>query len=124
MNNFGEATTLREAAKGTGIYIGTAMNQRMMKMDGAYAKLGAREYSLATEENACKMNGIAHSFTNIDLANCLYTAKYAEDNGMVMRGHTLVWGSAGTHNPAFINNEKDATKLENFMNEYIETVMT
>ena len=100
------------------------MNQRMMKMDGAYAKLGAKEFSLTTEENACKMNGIAKSFTNLDPTNCLYTAKYAENNGMAMRGHTLVWGAPKYHNPDFINNEKNATKLENFMNEYIETVMT
>ena len=71
----------------------------MMKMDAAYGNLGAREYSLATEENACKMNGIAKSFTNIDPTNCLYTAKYAEQNGMAMRGHNLIWGSPGTHNP-------------------------
>ena len=55
MNNFGGATTLREAAKGTGIFIGAAMNQRFMKLDSNYSALGAQEYSLLTEENGCKM---------------------------------------------------------------------
>jgi endo-1,4-beta-xylanase len=117
------ATTLREAAKGTGIYIGAAMNQRYMKKDSDYSVLGAKEYSLLTEENACKMTAIAKSFTDLDVTNCNYTANFAAANGMAMRGHNLIWGAptkAGhQHNPEFINNEKNATKLEEFMVEYI-----
>lgn len=41
-----------------------------------------------------------------------------------MRFHTLIWASPGTHNPSFVNNEQSKTKLENYMNNYIETVMT
>ena len=55
MNNLTDGDTLREAAKGTGIFIGAAMNQRFMKLDSNYSALGAQEYSLLTEENGCKM---------------------------------------------------------------------
>ena len=55
MNNLTDDSTLRLAAKGTGIFIGAAMNQRFMKLDSNYSALGAQEYSLLTEENGCKM---------------------------------------------------------------------
>lgn len=122
------ATTLREAAKGTGIYVGAAMNQRYMKTDSDYAALGAQEYSLLTEENACKMTQIASSMTDFDVTNCNYTANFAEQHGMAMRGHTLIWGAPTSdghqHNPEFVNNETNATALEEFMVNYITTVMT
>ena len=43
---------------------------------------------------------------------------------MAMQGHNLIWGTptkAGhQHNPEFINKENKATKLEEFMVEYID----
>jgi len=49
------ATTLRGAADGLGIYVGSAMNHIHLAADSDYSALGAKEYSLITEENACKM---------------------------------------------------------------------
>lgn len=104
------------------------MNQRWMKVDSDYAALGAQEYNLLTEENACKMTNIATSFTDLDVTNCNYTANFAKENGMAMRGHTLIWGAPTSgghqHNPEFVNDETNATALEEFMTEYITSVMT
>ena len=47
---------------------------------------------------------------------------------MAMRGHNLIWGAPTSdghqHNPDFVNDEKNATKLEEFMVDYITAVMT
>lgn len=64
-----------------------------MKDDHAYAQLGGKEYNLLTGENACKTIQIAKSYTNFDYSGCDYLANFAKQNGMAMRGHTMVWGS-------------------------------
>jgi len=115
--------SLREAAKGSGIEIGAAINYKVLKTDAAYGELAAEQYSLLTSENACKMNQIAKSFTENDFTGCKYIVDYAQKNNMKMRAHNLIWGAPGTHNPSFVQNEKDATVLEKYMTDYItETV--
>lgn len=104
------------------------MNYRDLQNDTEYGKLGAQEYSLLTSENACKMTAIAKSYTDLDFTGCDYIVHYAKRNGMAMRSHNLIWGSPPNaqhlHNPKFIVDEKNATKLEEFMNEYIQKVMS
>lgn len=116
--------TLKEGAEGTGMYIGTAVNYRMLKSDLAYSEIPPIEYDLVAPENMCKMNFIAKSFTDLDYSKCNYVRDYAKENGMAMRFHNLIWGSPGTHNPSFVRNERSPHKLEAFMNSYIEKVMT
>lgn len=69
------------------------------------------------------MNAIAKSYTNFYFTRCDYITNFAKQHNLAIRTHTLIWGSDGTHNPGFINNEKSAWRLEQFMNEYIEKVM-
>jgi hypothetical protein len=49
--NADEPTTLREAAKGTHVNIGTAINWRFLLKDKAYGERAAKEYDLITPEN-------------------------------------------------------------------------
>lgn len=63
------ATTLRDAAEGTGIYVGTAVNQRYLD-DDTYSQMAAKEFNLITPENGCKMNFIAINFTHSDFTRC------------------------------------------------------
>ena len=85
------------------MYIGAALNSRYLNADPNYGALAAREYNLATEMNGCKMTQIAKSYTEFDLSKCQQTADFAKQNGMVFRGHTLIWGAPKTsysqHNP-------------------------
>lgn len=69
--------TLRELAKGTGIYVGAALNSIHISNDGEYAAKGAEEYSLITAENGCKMNYIAKSFDEIDPTRCNSMVEFA-----------------------------------------------
>ena len=47
--------TIREAASGTGIYVGTALNYEYHLNDTDYCDEAGHEFSLITAENACKM---------------------------------------------------------------------
>jgi GH35 family endo-1,4-beta-xylanase len=43
---------------------------------------------------------------------------------MKFRGHVLIWGAPDTHNPSFVVNEKNLTKLEEYMTTYIKKVVS
>lgn len=83
----------------------------------------AKEFTLITAENGCKMNAIAKSMTHLDFTRCDYIVNFAKSHGIQVRGHNLIWASDGTHNPDFVRNERDVKKLEQFMYDYIEKTM-
>ena len=113
---------MREAAAGTGIYVGTALNS-MYLSDATYSQTAAKEFSLMTPENGCKMNFVAVDFTRSDYTRCKSLVDYAKKNSMAFRAHVLIWGTPGTHNPAFVRKETNATVLEEYMLRYINETM-
>merc|ERR1712147_137914 len=72
------------------------------------------------------MMQIAKSYNDLDFTECKYVVENAKNNTQAFRAHNLIWaapsakahGGSG-HNPDFILNETNATKLEEFMGEYI-----
>jgi len=75
-----------------------------------------------TPENACKMKQIAKSYTDFDFTPCVEAVNWARNNSMQIRAHNLIW-SAPTHSPSFVETETNATKLEAFMESYIQQAM-
>lgn len=116
--------SLRNASKGTGIWIGTAINYKHLNEDQDYADRAALEYNLVTGENACKMNTIAKSFDEFDYTKCNFIVEYAKNSSQQMRAHNLIWAAPGTHNPQFVIDETDQDKLEEFMLDYINKTIT
>ena len=89
---YASSTTLREAANGTGVYMGAALNYYHLDKDAPYADLAKQEYSLATPENACKMYTIAKSASENDYSQCLSVKQFAvEQAKMAFRAHNLIW---------------------------------
>ena len=72
--------SLRNSSKGTGIWVGTAMNQKHIKADSEYAQRAAKEYNLITSENACKMTNIAKSYSENDYSGCQFEVEFAKNN--------------------------------------------
>lgn len=93
--------TLRTAAEGTGILVGTAMNYWHLG-DKNYADTAAREYNIITAEASCKMDQIAKGENNFNFKGCDGIKDYAKKHGMHMRGHNLIWGKKGDWFPGFI----------------------
>ena len=116
--------TLRDVAKRTGVSVGTALNYKYLLANPDYGEKAAKEYDLITAENMCKMNFIAKSYTQYDFTGCKYLVDFAKKNSMKFRGHVLIWGAPDTHNPTFVVNEKNLTKLEEYMTTYIQKVVS
>lgn len=65
------------------------------------------------------MNQIAKSYTEMNYTGCDYMVNYSKKNSQVMRGHELIRGTPDKYIPEFVRNEKNITKLEEFMISYI-----
>ena len=113
--------SLKHAADGLGVYMGTALNYWQMTAGPAYSALVKKNYDLITAESVCKMAHQAKSDNQKtwDFSRCKTMAAYAKKNKMAMRGHTLIWPK---NSPGWIEGyNKD--RLESFMINYIkETV--
>ena len=99
------------------------MNYGHLLNDQKYGEIGAKEFDLITAENSCKMMQIAKSYDDLDFDQCKYVAEFAKNNTQAFRAHNLIWAAPAKpghlHNPQFIVDEKNATKLEEFMYDYI-----
>jgi GH35 family endo-1,4-beta-xylanase len=74
-----DTPSLAEAAKGLGVYIGSAVGIPHLG-DNIYDKLEIQNYNLITAENACKMYSIARSETNFDSSDCNQLRDLAKSN--------------------------------------------
>ncbi len=86
------ATSLRALAQARGIQIGTAVSIGPLRSEPPYAETLAREFSMLTPENAMKFGPLRPSRDRYDFGDADAIVDFAESHGMLVRGHTLVWG--------------------------------
>ncbi|HWO08194.1 MAG TPA: endo-1,4-beta-xylanase [Polyangiaceae bacterium] len=84
--------TLREAADGSGRLIGVALATNRLFNNEAYAG-AAQEFNYVTHENEMKWNAVEPQPGQFNFSNADRTIAFAEENGMRIKGHTLVWHS-------------------------------
>ncbi len=84
MTNLQEITDFRTVARGTGMFMGAAMQYKHLTKDIAfdeeYAKMGAAEYELLTACNACKMPIIAKSWDRFNYTGCDFMRNFSREN--------------------------------------------
>lgn len=85
------AVTLRMMAEPMERQIGVALATNRLS-DGRYAA-AAREFNSVTHENEMKWDAIEPQPGFFNFTNADTTIAFAEQNGMSVRGHTLVWHS-------------------------------
>jgi endo-1,4-beta-xylanase len=83
--------SLRLYASQRGTLIGTAVAYTPLTQDKLYAQTLAREFSILTPENAMKFDAVHLSENTYDFSQADAIVQFAEQNGMQVRGHTLVW---------------------------------
>ncbi len=113
--------SLRDAAAGTNRLIGTAINYGALTSDPVYAEIAASEYNVIVLENSMKMKYLQPTQGNFDFSRADTVVNWGRDNGMQIRGHTLIW-----HNnvPSWIYNRSwTRNELLAVMEEHIHTVM-
>ncbi len=87
----GQPGTLRYLASQHGLLIGSAVNAPALQSNAAYSKMLAQQFNVVVPENAMKFRDIhpalhAYNFTAAD-----QLVNFAIANGMLVRGHTLLW---------------------------------
>jgi endo-1,4-beta-xylanase len=96
-------TPLRDLTAGR-ILVGTAVAVDPLRHDPAYQALLAAQYDVLVPENAMKFDQVETSRDHWYWSDADYIVKFAEDHGMVVRGHCLVWHQqsqwAKSSNPA------------------------
>jgi endo-1,4-beta-xylanase len=94
--------TLREAARGTGIRIGTAVDMNALAADAAYREAIEDEFSTVTAENVMKWEALEPQPGVYDYAAADRLVQFARANNQKVRGHVLVWHN---QNPAWLTED-------------------
>ncbi len=118
-------STLKAAAAPHQILISTAVNPAHLD-EPEYAKVLATEFAGVEPENAMKF-GPVHPRPNTDqhpydFAPAERLISFAEEHGMKVRGHTLVWHR---QNPEWVTQSNfDPMQLNSILEDHIRTVVT
>ena len=82
---------LRTLAQQRGAFIGAAVAVAPLRNDSQYAEVLARECNILTPENAMKWDHIEPARNAWSWKDADEIVRFAEQHGMKVRGHTLVW---------------------------------
>ncbi|MCC5952348.1 MAG: endo-1,4-beta-xylanase [Acidimicrobiia bacterium] len=114
--------TLAELADLLGFRIGSTA-EHFEVGPGPYAETLAREFNAVTPENALKLYATQASRGVWTFAHADAVVDFAEEHGLEVRGHTLVW-SQDQYPPQWIKDITDPDELRAVLAEHIERVMT
>jgi endo-1,4-beta-xylanase len=116
----GPLPSLREAADGTGILMGTAVRPAQLS-ETAYATTLAREFNMIEPEDAMKWWVIRRSQDTYDFGPGDEVVRFAVANGMKVRGHCLLW--ARDNPPWLIQGDFAPDQLSDLLRNHIFHVM-
>ncbi|GAA4596303.1 endo-1,4-beta-xylanase [Actinoplanes octamycinicus] len=91
--------SLRAAARGTDVRIGTAVDMAALGADAPYKAAVAREFDTVTPENVMKWEVVEPQPGVYDWTAADQLVAFAQKNKQLVRGHTLVWHS---QNPSWL----------------------
>ncbi len=118
-------TALRDLAQGR-ILMGTAVAIGPLRTDSGYQALLAQQYDLVVAENAMKFGLIEPSRGTFFWDDADEIVKFAQDHGMAIRGHNLVWHQqAGWLSPdgTSLGAGVQASDLPTLLENHIRTVV-
>ncbi|OGO61197.1 MAG: hypothetical protein A2032_04720 [Chloroflexi bacterium RBG_19FT_COMBO_49_13] len=85
-----DSLSLRRLAERQGLAIGSAVSGWQLS-DPNYSSLLTREFNLITPENAMKFGPLSPAPGQYDFTEADIIVAFAEEHGLQVRGHTLVW---------------------------------
>lgn len=115
----GHATTrgMREIAGPGGPFVGAAIEPHEVTADPAYLPALQREVGSLTAENVMKWGSVHPGPTTWNFGPADEVVVLADETGMRIRGHTLIWGSLQI--PPYVRNATTATELRGYMADHI-----
>src|SRR5262245_49514707 len=112
--------SLRDLADQRNIRIGAAVDPSHFG-EAAYADTLAREFSQVEPENAMKFGPIHPGVSTYNFAQPDQIVQFAQDHGMAVRGHTLVWYQ---QNPSWLTaGNFSSDQLAQILHDHISTVV-
>ena len=112
--------SLREAAQGSGMLIGTAVRPAQLS-ELAYSSTLAREFNMVEPEDALKWEVVHPDPERYDFSQADQVVDFANRNNMKVRGHTLVWHR---QNPKWLTDGKfTADELAAILEKHIKAVV-
>lgn len=111
--------SLREAAAGKGLLFGTALRAALWQ-DKPYQTLVAEQCSLVVPEGALKWDTLRPAPDRFDFSGGDAYLKFAKENHMKYRGHTLVWHEAL---PSWFASTVNSGNAKKFMLDHISKVV-
>jgi len=112
--------SLRDAARGSGVLIGTAVRPAQL-WDLAYASTLAREFSMVEPEDALKWEVVHPERESFDFSQADQIVDFARRHDMKVRGHTLVWHR---QNPGWLTEGNfTSAELAEILERHIKTVV-
>jgi len=112
--------SLREAAQGSGMLIGTAVRPAQLS-EMAYSSTLAREFNMLEPEDVLKWEVVHPERESFDFSQGDQIVDFAARHGMKVRGHTLVWHQ---QNPKWLTDGRYTSgELAQIIEKHIKTVV-
>ncbi|KAG8933328.1 hypothetical protein FRC02_012146 [Tulasnella sp. 418] len=97
------------------VYFGTATDQGLLQ-NQQNAAIVLREFNSVTPENSMKWDATEPSNNSFNFGGADYLVNWAQQNGKLVRGHTLVWHS---QLPGWVSSINNQATLTNAINNHI-----
>lgn len=110
---------LKQRAAAKGIIYGAAGNYRALTEDTEYAQVFAETCGMLVPENELKWATLRPSADRFDFTRSDWLAQFANQHGMLFRGHTLAWHQA---NPDWLKEVKPP-QAEQVLVKHINSVV-
>lgn len=114
-----DARPMKDQAEKRGLLFGTAADRDPLEYDPRYAQTLLAECAMVTPENSMKWERLRPTPDSFDFANADWMVDFAETNGLLIHGHTLVWH---LQMPGWFDSHVDASNVEAVMSRHIGTV--
>ncbi len=113
---------LRYLAEAKGKIFGTCVNPPFYSNDATYNNILKKEFGAVVCENEMKFDALEPRQNQFNFSKADQLLSFAQSNGMMMRGHTLVWHA---QNPSWVTSGSwNRNSLLAVMQNHINKVMT
>jgi endo-1,4-beta-xylanase len=114
--------TLRSAAARRDFRIGTAVDWGFLNGDAQYRDLVVRQFNLITPENEMNFERLHPAVDRYDFTNADNLVNFARQNGIMVRGGSLVWDQLLPD--WLLNGDFTHEQLKQILHDYIQTVVS